>query len=190
MFVNVNMDIKKCRKESYNIIHICGACGSGTSTLGCALERKYGYKWLETDDYFHLPNGQFRSHEERDKLLMERINKHPKCAISGSLANWGDVFIPRFDLVVYVSTATNIRIDRLKKREYGRFGERICKGGDMYNNHINFIEGAGKYDILEQGRCKKRHEEWFKLLTCPLLRVDGTESVDVLLEKIMGRYTV
>ena len=173
-------------QKSYNIIHICGACGSGTSTLGQALERKYGYKWLETDDYFHLPNGQYRSHDERNSLLMAEINKYPKCVISGSLANWGEVFVPRFDLVVYVYTPTDIRIERLKKRQYERFGERIREGGDLYNNHINFIEGASKYDILEQGRCKKRHEEWFKLLTCPLLRVDGTEPVDTLLAKIMG----
>ena len=169
----------------YNIIHIAGACGSGTSTLGQALERKYGYKWLETDDYFHLPNGQYRSREERDSLLMAEIGNHSKCAISGSLANWGEVFIPVFDLVVYVSTPTNIRIERLNKRQYERFGERICEGGDMYNYHIDFIEMAGKYDILEQGRCRKRHEEWFKLLNCPLVRVDGTESVDTLIAKII-----
>lgn len=188
--VEIRKNDIQCSRKSYNIIHIAGACGSGTSTLGCAIERKYGFKWLETDDYFHLPNGQFRSREERDILLMAEINNYPKCVISGSLANWGEVFIPRFDLVVYVSTATDIRIERLNKRQYERFGERICKGGDLYNNHINFIEGARNYDTLEQGRCKKRHEEWFKLLTCPLLRVDGTESVDVLLEKIMVGYTV
>lgn len=36
----------------YNIIHIVGASGAGTTTLGRALEREYGYKWLDTDGYF------------------------------------------------------------------------------------------------------------------------------------------
>ena len=36
-------------------IHIVGASGAGTSTLGQALERKYGYKWMDTDNYFWVP---------------------------------------------------------------------------------------------------------------------------------------
>ena len=36
----------------YNIIHIVGASGAGTTTLGQALEREYAYKWLDTDGYF------------------------------------------------------------------------------------------------------------------------------------------
>ena len=36
------------------IIHIVGASGSGTSTLGQALERNHGYKWLDTDGAFRL----------------------------------------------------------------------------------------------------------------------------------------
>jgi len=43
---------------------------------------------------------------------------------------WGDVFIPKFDLVVFVDTPTDIRIERLQKREYERFGSRIREGGD------------------------------------------------------------
>ncbi len=39
-------------------------------------------------------------HEERVKRLSAAIEEHPKCAISGSLCGWGDVFIPRCDLVV------------------------------------------------------------------------------------------
>ena len=30
-----------------SIIHIVGASGAGTSTLGQALEREYGYKWMD-----------------------------------------------------------------------------------------------------------------------------------------------
>jgi shikimate kinase len=34
----------------YNTIHIVGASGAVTSTLGQALEREYSYKWLDTDN--------------------------------------------------------------------------------------------------------------------------------------------
>jgi adenylate kinase family enzyme len=171
-----------------NIIHIVGASGAGTSTLGQALEREYGYKWLDTDGYFWQqtdpPFVKSLPHEERVKLMSAAVEKHPKCVISGSLCGWGDVFIPRFDLVVFIDTPTDIRIERLEKREAERFGERIRAGGDMYDNHIDFIEWAKGYDASSDGRCRKVHEEWLKNITCSILRLDGTKTVNELLEQI------
>jgi len=176
----------------YNIIHIVGASGAGTSTLGHSLELEHGYKWLDTDNYFWQPTDppfiQSRPREERVALLTSDLQKYPKCVVSGSLGVWGDIFIPRFDLVVFIDTPTDIRIERLKKREYERFGERICEGGDMYEEHIRFVEWAKNYDTMEPPeRCRKLHEEWFKLLKCSLLRIDGTKPVDELLEQIIRR---
>jgi adenylate kinase family enzyme len=174
----------------YNVIHTVGASGAGTSTLGQALEREYGYKWLDTDNYFWLPTDpaftQKRPREERIKLLSEDIQKYPKCVISGSLCEWGDVFIPQFDVVVFVDTPTKIRIERLKIREYKQFGERIRESGDMYEEHLQFIEWAASYDTagMEQ-RSRVVHEDWFKLLSCPLLRVDGTKPIEELVKQVM-----
>jgi adenylate kinase family enzyme len=168
-----------------NIIHIVGASGAGTSTLGQALEREYDYKWLDTDGYFWQqtdpPFVKSLPHEERVKLMSAAMEEHPKCVISGSLCGWGDVFISQFDLVVFIDTPTDIRIERLEKREAERFGERIRKGGDMYENHIDFIKWAKGYDTSNDGRCRKVHEEWFGLLHCPLVRIDGTKLIDELI---------
>ena len=38
-----------------NVIHIYGASGSGTSTLGRKLSEELGYKFMDTDDYFWFP---------------------------------------------------------------------------------------------------------------------------------------
>jgi len=173
-----------------NVILIVGASGAGTSTLGQALERECGYKWLDTDDYFWQPTDppfiQSRPREERVSLLTSDLEKYPKCVLSGSLGVWGDVFIPRLDLVVFLDTPTDIRIARLEKREYERFGERIRKGGDMYENNTAFIEWAKTYDTNTlPERCRALHEAWFKRLTCPLLRLDGTRPVDELVKQIM-----
>lgn len=175
-----------------NIINIVGASGSGTSTIGQALEREYGYKWLDTDGYFwkqtNPPYVESLPREERIKLIYAAIAKHPKCVISGSLCGWGDVFIPKFELVAFVDTPVDIRVERLKKREYERFGKRIREGGDMHENHINFIKWAKNYDEMEPPeRCRKLHEEWFKKLSCPLLRIDGTKPVNELLGQIRER---
>jgi adenylate kinase family enzyme len=173
----------------FNTIHIVGASGAGTSTLGQALEREYGYKWHDTDNYFWFPTDppfmQSRPHEERTSLMAAELTKHKKCVISGSLCGWGDLFFPRFDLVIFVDTPTEIRIGRLQKREYERFGNRIREGGDMYEEHTNFIEWAATYDTAgTDQRSRALHEEWFKLLKCPLLRVDGTKPVGELLNQI------
>ena len=173
----------------YNIIHIVGASGSGTSTIGQALEREQGYKWLETDGVFWLPTGppfmRKRPYEERIELLSAAMRQYPKCVIAGSLFGWGDIFIPCFDLVVFIDTPTDIRIERLQKREYERFGERIRLGGDMHEEHSSFIEYARGYDTGTTGRCRALHEEWFKSLICPLVRVDGTKPVEELLREIV-----
>jgi len=174
-----------------NIIHIVGASGGGTSTLGQALERERGYKWLDTDDYFWEPTDppfqRSRPGELRAKMLLRNIQENPRCAISGSLCGWGDVFIPMFDLVVFVDTPTDVRIERLKKRESERFGKRVAEGGDMREGHLEFIEWAKTYDYAAPPqRCRALHEEWLKALLCPVLRLDGTSAVDELLERVQA----
>lgn len=165
-----------------NIIHTLGASGAGTSTLGQALEQKHGFKWLDTDDYFWLPTDppfkQSRPREERVKLLKQDIEKYSKCVVSGSLCMWGDEFIPKFDLVVWVDTPTEARIERLRKREFERFGDRILKGGDMFAGHEDFIKWAKTYDTNRPPeRCRTLHEEWVSKVSCPVLRLDGTKPI-------------
>jgi thymidylate kinase len=129
--------------------------------------------------------------EERQKLLAEGLAKCDRCVISGSFCGWGDIFIPRFDLVIFVDTPTAVRIERLKEREYRHFGDRILPGGDMVDNHTEFIEWAKKYDSagFEQ-RSRVFHLDWLKKISCPVLTVDGSqplESILSTLEKIISR---
>ena len=159
-----------------NIIHIVGASGAGITTLGQAVERKYGYKWLYTDDFFWMPTDpplvKSLPHEERGKLLTAAMEDHPRCVISGSLCGWGDIFIPKFDLVVFVDTPTDIRTRRLEKRESERFGDRIREGGDMYAEHKKFITWARSYDNGDLDmRSRALHEKWLDGCPCPVLQV-------------------
>jgi adenylate kinase family enzyme/RimJ/RimL family protein N-acetyltransferase len=178
--------------RAMNIIHVLGASGAGTSTLGQALEKSHGYKWLDTDDYFWLPTDPpftaSRSRDERTALLKGAIEANHKCVVTGSLCGWGDVFIPQFDLVLWVDTPTDIRIERLREREYKRFGDRIREGGDMYVDHEKFIEWAKSYDTNEPPqRCRALHDAWVKNVSCPVLKVDGTRPVDDWVWDIMSR---
>lgn len=106
--------------------------------------------------------------------------------LSGSLCGWGDVFIPFFDLVIRVVTPTDIRIDRIKQREFRRFGKRILPDGDMYTEHQKFITWASQYDTAGiDMRSKALHDKWLNEIPCRQIAIDGTciEQEIYLLEK-------
>ncbi|MDE6891742.1 MAG: shikimate kinase [Lachnospiraceae bacterium] len=165
------------------VIHIYGASGSGTSTIGRFICEKTGYYFMDTDDYFWEPtNPPFtakRKIPDRIALMRRDIAKYESVVISGSLVDWGDELIPLFTLAVRVETDTAVRIERLKKRERERFGNRIDIGGDMFENHREFIEWAASYDSggLDM-RSKAKHDEWQKLLQCPQILLDGTQPAE------------
>ena len=105
--------------------------------------------------------------------------------ISGSLVDWGDELIPFFTLAVRVITDTDLRIKRLKQREYEAFGKRVLTGGDMYETHIEFLEWAGAYDTGSVNtRSKAKHDEWQKLLICPLISLNGADDLNENVAKV------
>ena len=165
-----------------HIIHIFGASGSGTTTLGAALAREIGLVHMDTDDYFWLPTDpKFtakRPIDERLALMNADIDAAEKgVVISGSLTGWGDPLIPRFTCVIRLNTPTETRIERLRAREYAHFGERIREGGDMYENHLAFLDWAAQYDTGDVTmRSRACHDAWQETLPCPLLVVDGADD--------------
>lgn len=166
------------------LIHIYGASGSGTSTLGRYLSERLGFAFLDSDDYFWLPTDpKFttkRPATERVLLMQRDIAAAPRGAVvSGSLVGWGDELIPDFTLAVRVVTDTPTRLARIKAREHARFGGRILPGGDMYDHHQAFLQWAAGYDNggLET-RSAALHDAWQKQLPCPILVVDGTTPLD------------
>lgn len=166
-----------------NVIHIYGASGSGTSTLGKKICDELGYKFMDTDDYYWLPSNPKYTYkrpvDERLELMKKDISEAENVVISGSLTDWGDELIPFFTLVVRLETETSIRIDRLMKRERNNFGSRIDIGGDVYQNHIEFIEYAKSYDNGgPEIRSKASHDEWQKLLLCKQIVLNGADDLN------------
>ncbi len=171
------------------IIHILGASGSGTTTLGKAISNEFGYTHYDTNEYFWLPTNPpfttIRERNERQKLLMNDIDKVSKSVVTGSLCGWGDILIPRFDLVLFIEAPTEVSIQRLQEREYLRFGDRILPAGDMFQNHTEFIEWSKTYDTAGvESRSKVLHDEWLGQITCPIIKLDGILPVKEHLRKI------
>ena len=119
-----------------NRIHIFGASGSGTTTIGKAVAEKLGYTHFDTDSYFWLPTEEpfteARPTEERLRLMQTDLLRVDNWVLSGSLNGWGDPLIPLFDLVIFVYVPQDERIRRLKIREHKRYGDDTSIGGARY----------------------------------------------------------
>jgi adenylate kinase family enzyme len=164
-------------------IHILGASGSGTTTLGRALAERLQCPHLDTDDYFWVPTDppytQRRERHERQQLLMDHLTAQERWVVSGSLCGWGDVAIPLFELVVFLWVPHGVRMARLRQRELARFGARILPGGDMYEQSQALLTWAAAYD--EGGldiRSRQLHKAWLGTLPCPILCFEREHSIE------------
>jgi adenylate kinase family enzyme len=174
----------------YKKIHIFGASGSGTTTLGKFLSKKLGYKHFDTDDYYWIatnpPYQIKRPVEERQKLLLKDLTESDQWVWSGAMTSWADPFIELFDLVVYLWVPKEMRLERLAKREAEDFGDKILPGGSMYETYLDFMDWAGNYDneTVDFTRCRKNHDLWIKTLPCKVVCIEGDFSLEEKLEII------
>jgi adenylate kinase family enzyme len=173
-------------------IHITGASGSGTTTLGLALAGRLGIPHFDTDDFYWLPTDppyqRARSKADRQSLMAEALASSDAWVVSGSLMLWGDRFVPLFDAVVFLYAPTEVRIERLRRRETAEFGEEaVASGGAMHENVKAFLDWAAAYDEgTREGRSLQMHTFWLDQFTCPVLRLDGTWAVDDLVREVMA----
>ncbi|UCD10095.1 MAG: AAA family ATPase [Dehalococcoidales bacterium] len=173
-----------------NRIHIFGAAGTGTTTLGKSLAKRLNIPHLDTDNYYWLqteiPYTEKREIAQRIDLLKADLDKHPEWVLSGSLCGWGDFTIPMFSLVVFLWIPEELRMSRLKEREIGRFGqEALAPGGWFHENHTGFMEWAAQYDTGgTEMRSRTLHEEWMQTLPCRLVRFEQPLNVDIMTAQI------
>ena len=172
-------------------IHVFGAAGSGCTTLGRALAERLGCVNLDTDTYFWHPTDppfqQMRDRAERVALLAADLQEHDAWTLSGSLSGWGDVFIPQFDLVVFLWIPPEIRLARLRERELRLFGaEALAPGGRMHEIHTTFMAWAAEYDTADASmRSRARHEQWLQMIPCPVVRLEGAGTVEEHVAEVM-----
>jgi len=174
-------------------VHLLGASGSGTTTLGRALAAKLGCAHLDTDDVFWLrtdpPFQHIRERTERQEMLGTELRRHRDWVLSGSLCGWGDMFIPLFELVVFLWVPPDIRLARLRERERARYGAAaIAPGGARHAAYETFMAWAAGYDdgLDVPERCRRLHEQWLAALLCPVERFMDAGSTEDHLALIVG----
>jgi adenylate kinase family enzyme len=176
-------------------VHITGAACAGVTTLGQALALRLDVPLADTDDAYWLPTDPpfttRRLPQERRALIRAWIGDSPGWVVSGSLVSWGTDLIRDAHLTVFVDTPTPLRLERLSAREAARFGDRILPGGDMHAIHESFLDWAACYDDPAfDGRSRRGHEDWLSRLPMPVLAVDGTEPVDMLVDRVLAALAV
>ncbi|SDP18846.1 hypothetical protein [Afipia sp. GAS231] len=176
--------MKSCR------IHIMGASGAGVSTLGRALAGALALPHHDTDDYFWQPTippyRAMRQADDRLRLMREVFLPRAGWILSGSLNGWGDPLIPDFDLVVFVVTPREIRLQRLRAREATLFGaDTIAPGGWRHQETEEFVDWAARYDDdVGVSRNLAKHQAWLAALSCPVLRLDGAQPLPELVGEV------
>jgi adenylate kinase family enzyme len=176
---------------SYRHIHIVGASGAGTTTLGAALAAALGAGHLDTDAFYWLPTSPpFRDKRpvaERLDLLRAAFGDHERWILSGSLLYWGVELATEFDLVVFLHTPAEVRLERTLARERQRYGRRILPGGDMRETHLAFLAWTRAYDTARTpGRNLFSHKAWLATLTCPVLEIAGAQPVEESLGRVLA----
>lgn len=171
-------------------VHILGASGSGTTTLGRALAQELGAEHFDADDFFWTPTDPpyqlARPAAERIALLLSRLPSADGWVFSGSAMGWAKPLEALYDLIVYLRVAAPLRLDRLKRREQERYGARIAAGGDLADTHVAFMTWATVYDTAgAEQRSRVAHEAWLSTQPAPVLRLDSAIAVDELVTQTL-----
>jgi adenylate kinase family enzyme len=165
-------------------IILLGANGAGKSAVGRELARLLGFAHLNDERYYfyetYVPYTVTRPLEERVRMLLADMDESGSYVMSGDVSGWGDVFLTRFSLAVFLLVPTDVRVARVVSREE-RWGDRTREGGDMYESQAGFLEYAASRDIELLKRRAARY-------ACPLVYMDGTEHYSSLILKISDYF--
>lgn len=177
-----------------NCLHIFGAPGSGVTSLGRELAQRLGCSHFDTDDYHWftddvLPYRRRRNPDHRRQLLSADLDATESWVLSGSLCGWGDVFIPRFDAVIYLWLPADVRIARIRERELQRYGaERLSPGGDLHLVFEKFISWASAYDEeTDKIRSRSKELQWLEVLSCNKITIEAEMPLPVLSDSVLKR---
>ncbi len=166
-------------------IIICGLNGAGKSTLGQALAYKTGWAFKDVEDYYFPKNDPTypyaiqRTKEEIINFLYEDLCNNNNLIFAGVRGNYSPEIAAMFTKAVFVKVSKEIRMKRVRKRAFDKFGSRVLQGGDLYERENAF------YDIIKK-RTDETVTDWLETVNIPVITIDGRkpieENVEIILE--------
>lgn len=172
------------------IIIICGLNGAGKSTLGKALSDELNLDFVDIEDLYYPEENKEMSEyiysnpvskNEVEQKLLRIISANNPFILASSAGNFNQSIISQFTCAIYLEVPVEVRLRRVIKRSYERFGQRILKGGDLHANEMNFFRYVNSKD-------EKTVDRWLDTLHCPILKVNGllpiSDSVTFIKEQL------
>lgn len=160
-------------------IVVCVLNGVGKSTLGRKLASRLGFYFIDNEDlYFPKVDSGYRyasprTRREAEELFFRETAAHGEFVLAAVKGDYGDGKL--FQYAVLLEAPKDVRMRRIRRRSFEKFGERMLAGGDLYEREEGFFR-------LVQGRPEHMAEAWAEGLGCPVLRLDGTRPVSENLE--------
>lgn len=175
-------------------IHIFGASGSGVTTLGEELSANLQIPYFDTDFYYweksEPPFTIRRNPELRNEMIITDMEPHKSWILGGSVISWGDHLFQPFDLAVFLWVPQTVRIERLRKREFQRYGDIIYNDPVRNRQYLDFIEWATGYDSGgTTSRTIESHEKWMSELDTPVLQLRDDLTIEQRLKLIINKLS-
>lgn len=166
-------------------IMICGLNGCGKTTTGGLVAERLGIKRMDVEDYYFLPSevpfSVSRTKDEVRQLMWADIQEHENFVLSSVGCDWGEEIEGSLAMAVFLTAPKEVRLGRIDEREAIRFGKRVQAGGDMHEQQKRFREFAA-------GRTEEPYRKQMQRLACPVLELDATQPLEMIVEKICSFY--
>nr|WP_293297188.1 AAA family ATPase [Allomuricauda sp.] len=169
---------------------IFGASGSGTTTLAKKLAKRMDFVHLDSDDYYwKTTDPPFQEKiplAEHNAKLKADFLKNENVILSGSMVSWGKEWKTAFDVAIFIRLDKKERMQRLKKREQERYGDRLLIDDQLRKSSKAFLEWARQYDNPNfGGRSIRLHKKWMQLLSCKVIEIDGATPLEIKINKVI-----
>lgn len=100
---------------NWNRIAIIGGSGTGKTTLANELSKIYNIPTTHIDGIHHLENWQIRDAEERDKMILDIVERE-KWIIDGTYKATLKARLEKADLVIWLDYSTFAQLKGVMKR--------------------------------------------------------------------------
>lgn len=169
-------------------IIICGGNGSGKSTLGYAFSQQTGIPFFDVEDYYFPDKTKeykydlVRSKEQVKKLLYDDIVSSDNFMFAAVKPDYGPEINKLYTHVIYINVPKHVRIERVKKRSYEKFGSKIMPGGELFEKEKAFFQ-------MVQNRSDIEVKEWLNNLNIPVIEIDGTRAISENIEFLIKEFS-